>query len=71
MKNLAKLTVESVRDFIVSTGIPRLALQWQYDEEAAASADHQQVAGIDRTTTTTTSTRTSHTEENQKPLVLW
>ncbi len=71
MKNLAKLTVESVRDFIlVSTGIPRLALQWQHDEEAAASADHQQVAGIDRTTTTTTSTRTSHTEENQKPLVL-
>ena len=66
MKNLAKLTIESVRDFIVSTVIPRLVLQWQHDEEAAALADHQQVAGIDRTTTTTTSTRTSHTEENQE-----
>jgi hypothetical protein len=41
MKNLAKLAIESVRDFIVSTVIPRLALQWQHNVEAAASADHQ------------------------------
>jgi hypothetical protein len=66
MKNLAKLTIESVRDFIVSTAIPRLALQWQHDGEATASADHQQVAGLNSTITTKTSTRTSHTEENQK-----
>jgi hypothetical protein len=67
MTILAKLTRESSHNFIVSTVIPRLALQWQHNKEAAASADHQQVAGINKTTTTTTtSTRTSHTEENQK-----
>ncbi|KAI2493715.1 hypothetical protein MHU86_20819 [Fragilaria crotonensis] len=64
MKNLAKLTIESVRDFIVSTVIPRLALQWQQDEEAGAASADQQGTGIDSTSTITT-TRTSHTEENQ------
>jgi hypothetical protein len=34
VKNLAKLTIESVHDFIVTTVIPRLALLWQKDEEA-------------------------------------
>ena len=36
VRNLATLTIEGLHDFIVSSNIPRLASQWQKDQEVAA-----------------------------------
>jgi hypothetical protein len=42
LKNLATLTIESVLDLIVSTVIPRLALQWKKEEYTTSNNSEEQ-----------------------------
>ena len=43
LKNLATLTIESVLDLIVSTVIPRLALQWKKEEDTTSNNSEEQL----------------------------
>ncbi len=58
VRNLATLTIEGLHDFIVSSGISRLASQWQKDEEVAAAAAE------DTTTARLTASQATSTERN-------
>jgi hypothetical protein len=69
VKNLAKLTIESVHDFIVTTVIPRLALLWQKDEEAAAAPATADLSAISTSMTSINTINiqlTGTAEDNQE-----
>jgi hypothetical protein len=65
VKNLATLTIEGLYDFIVSTVIPRLASEWQKDEEVVEAADN---TSLFSTESDSTAPHQASTTDNQEVL---
>ncbi|KAI2502374.1 hypothetical protein MHU86_12106 [Fragilaria crotonensis] len=67
VKNLARtLTIEGVLDLIVSTIIPRLALQWKKDDDSSKSSQEEQHEAAEAASETANEHRTGVSPENQE-----